>query len=292
MDLSEEILRSSDVVKYAQAKYFIDKGETGDLYGPFIWTSTNQKCILKHTGCACYRFSAKDFDYIKEKRFLRLSHQNVLTILDAFIITNSNGRFISDIVAEYAEGKSLINVLRLKDDLNDYHPDLLKTPLDANVTRNWLLQIAKGFEYLHANDIVPEVLTSHYVLLMQSIGILPNVLKINIFPEGKPRASRTICGTTKHKFAWLAPEQCRGIVNKKSHVWNYGVMIWEMQSRQDPQMGEKFGDVISRITSRYSSRLNIEKTWSYIFKELFKSCCSFETDDRPTFSDIIRTLTS
>jgi len=290
MELSEEILRSSTIGSYTQDDYFIHGGTMGQLFGPFRWKSTKQKCALKHTIGADAFFSAKDFDCIKEGRFGRLSHQNVLTILDAIVNTNARGKFISDIVVEYAEGKSLNNVLRLKNDLNDYHPDLLKTPLDANVTRNWLLQLAKGIDYLHANDIVPEVLTSHCVLLMESADILPNVLKINIFPEASLNANLTFCDS-KHKFAWSSPEQCKNNVNKAGNVWNYGVMIWEMQTRQDPLKGGNFNSVIREICDNIS-RLNIDETWPDIFKELFKSCCSFETADRPTFGNIIHTLTS
>jgi len=296
-NLSGEILRSPRaMLKYRELRYYINKGSTGELYGPFTWKPTKQKCAVKITLHISERiiFSAKDFDYIKEKRFLRLSHKNVLTILDAFVDTKICDSFTSYIVAEYAEGNSLYEVLHLKNNLNNYHPDLLKTPLDANVTRNWLLQIAKGVDYLHANDVVPEVLTSHCVLLMRSSNVLPNVLKINIFPEGKKHQAEGTCCAARPTFAWSSPEQCRddaGLLFKAGNVWNYGVMVWEMQSKQHPQMGKKFGRVIIEIGDGNISRLNIDETWPDVFKQLIRSCLRFKKDDRPTFSSIIHILT-
>ncbi|XP_034099776.2 mitogen-activated protein kinase kinase kinase 7-like [Drosophila albomicans] len=142
----------------------------------------------------------------------RPCHENILTYYG--ITTNTDRR--TCLLSEYADCGNLYNALHLGD--SSYKNALA-----------WMLQLAKGVEFMHQQNIIHSDLKPRKLLLFNNY----QTLKISI--------SDLICikPTTMTKMVgesyYMAPEIVEGSkYTEKCDVYSFGIILWEVMSRKKP----------------------------------------------------------
>jgi len=71
-------------------------------------------------------------------------------------------------------------------------------------------------------------------------------------PPPSPQNSPTIAGAILGTAAYMSPEQARGRrVDKRSDIWSFGVVLYEMLAGQSPFRGETAGDSIGAVLHKH-----------------------------------------
>ncbi|XP_019867586.1 mitogen-activated protein kinase kinase kinase 9 isoform X2 [Aethina tumida] len=215
---------------------------------------------------------------IKEaKLFCLLRHENIVS-LEGVCLEVPN----LCLVLEYCRGGSLNRVLAGR----KIRPDVLV---------DWAIQIARGMHYLHCQapiSLIHRDLKSSNVLLYEEIehdDLQYKTLKITDFG-----LAREVYKTTRMSqagtYAWMAPEVIKNSTfSKKSDVWSYGVLLWELLTGEIPYKGidtlaVAYGVAVNKLT------LPIPSTCPEPWRELMKSCWDSEPHERPTFERILEKL--
>ena len=131
------------------------------------------------------------------------------------------------IVMEYCEGGSLRQVLDALDG----------TPWEVSRQISVAIDIAFGMEYLHSQQVIHRDLKSPNILITGS-----GVAKVTDFGQSKSATFNTLksratsqgsVGTVK----WNAPEVDEGEITKKSDVFSFSVILWELLTAGEPWQG-------------------------------------------------------
>ncbi|XP_061749826.1 mitogen-activated protein kinase kinase kinase 9-like [Nerophis ophidion] len=213
------------------------------------------------------------------KLFAMLEHTNIMALLGVCLQEPN-----LCLVMEYARGGALNRVLAGK-----------RIPPCTLV--DWAVQIARGMHYLHSQAIVTIIhrdLKSSNILLLEQVELddLSNkTLKITDFG-----LAREWHGTTKMSaagtYAWMAPEVIRSSTfSKRSDVWSYGVLLWELLTGEVPFRG------IDCLAVAYGVAMNklalpIPSTCPQPFAHLMEGCWSSDPHSRPHFTTILDHLTA
>ncbi|GFR62660.1 mitogen-activated protein kinase kinase kinase 9 [Elysia marginata] len=186
------------------------------------------------------------------------------------------------LVMEYAAGGSLNRVLNGK-------------RIPPEILVNWALQIAHGMHYLHELaplTLVHRDLKSSNILLKESIDngdLGQKNLKITDFGLAR-EVEQTTRMSAAGTYAWMAPEVIKlSRFSKKSDVWSYGVVLWELLTGETPYkgidaLGVAYGVAVNKLT------LPIPSTCPELFSQLMADCWYQEPHERPTFLDILHRL--
>jgi predicted Ser/Thr protein kinase len=180
------------------------------------------------------------------KLLAALNHPNVASI---YSLHESNGtRFLT---MEYVEG-------------DDLATRLARQPMPLPDVLSIARQIADGLEEAHEKGVV------HRDLKPANVKITP-AGKVKVLDFGLAKATGRDAGiersetraddgtasalTTRAGFvlgtaAYMAPEQTRGLpVDRRADVWSFGVLLFEMLSRQRPFEGATTTDVLSAVVA-------------------------------------------
>ncbi|KAH8376599.1 hypothetical protein KR093_000191 [Drosophila rubida] len=147
-----------------------------------------------------------------------VNHDNIVKLYGSS--TDEDERIV--IVMEYADCGCLNNILHNKGNENTILPHLRSI--------NWMLQCAKGIEYLH--DFCPKIL--HRDLKPKNLLIFNNfrTLKICDFGTVKQLVTKMSCVGTA---SYMAPEVSNlTSYTEKCDVYSFGITFWEVMSRKKP----------------------------------------------------------
>eukprot|EP00565_Helicotheca_tamesis_P000075 CAMPEP_0185736386 /NCGR_PEP_ID=MMETSP1171-20130828/27732_1 /TAXON_ID=374046 /ORGANISM="Helicotheca tamensis, Strain CCMP826" /LENGTH=126 /DNA_ID=CAMNT_0028406985 /DNA_START=51 /DNA_END=428 /DNA_ORIENTATION=+ len=87
---------------------------------------------------------------------------------------------------------------------------------------------------------------------------------------------------------WLAPEVIKHArSSKKSDVYGYGIVLWELATRREVYEGLEGTQIIAMVAN---DNLRPDVPQDCIWKELMVQCWSENPQDRPDFEEISRTL--
>uniref|UniRef100_A0A671Q0U3 Sterile alpha motif and leucine zipper containing kinase AZK n=1 Tax=Sinocyclocheilus anshuiensis TaxID=1608454 RepID=A0A671Q0U3_9TELE len=143
--------------------------------------------------------------------------------------------------------------------------------------------------YLHAEaplTVIHRDLKSRNVVLTAD-----SVLKICDFGASKFQSHTThmsLVGT----FPWMAPEVIQSLpVSETCDTYSYGVVLWEMLTREVPFKGLE-GLQVAWLVVEKSERLTLPSSCPASFACLMRSCWLTEPKDRPLFKHILSTLES
>ncbi|XP_056145911.1 mitogen-activated protein kinase kinase kinase 20-like isoform X4 [Lampris incognitus] len=203
-----------------------------------------------------------------------LSHRNIIQFYGAILEAPNYG-----IVTEYASGGSLY----------DYLSSDESEGIDMGQVMTWAKEIAKGMHYLHSEAPIKVI---HRDLKSRNVVITADkVLKICDFGASKflfHTTHMSLVGT----FPWMAPEVIQSLpVSETCDTYSYGVVLWEMLTREIPFKGLE-GLQVAWLVVEKNERLTVPSCCPASFADLMRKCWTTEPKERPMFKQILSTLES
>ncbi|XP_062861737.1 mitogen-activated protein kinase kinase kinase 20 isoform X2 [Trichomycterus rosablanca] len=201
-----------------------------------------------------------------------LSHRNIIQFYGAILEAPNYG-----IVTEYASGGSLYEYLS-----SDASEEIIMKQI-----MTWATEIAKGMHYLHAEAPVKVI---HRDLKSRNVVMTADkVLKICDFGASKFHSHTThmsLVGT----FPWMAPEVIQSLpVSETCDTYSYGVVLWEMLTREIPFKGLE-GLQVAWLVVEKNERLTIPSSCPASFANLMRRCWETDPVKRPLFKEILSIL--
>ena len=215
---------------------------------------------------------SKDPDNIK--RFKReveisktLSHSNIVKI-----ISYGTDRGSNYIVYEYIEGQTLDKFIKSK-------------KLSIKEIEDITLQILQGLSYSHSKDIIHRDIKPSNIMISKG--------KVKILDFGIARASTRSTITKTGLFMgsphYASPEQIDGkSVNKKTDIYSFGIILYEMISGSLPFDGDGILSIISAHLSKPTPKL--PKSVPHYLSEIVYRCLAKKPDNRFSSVDEIKKM--
>jgi serine/threonine protein kinase len=194
-------------------------------------------------------------------------------------------------------------------------------PLSMETRLSMALQVAEGMTYLHNQDppIIHRDLKSHNIFVHETfIGAedasvtsvkqkrgkddhdhyqkldTQSTMVAKIGDWGSARATLSGSRTMTHGVGtacWLAPEVIKHArCSKFSDVYGYGVILWELATREEVYPGLETTQIIAKVANE-RLRPPIESVPDdCVWKELMTECWAENPSERPEFAEIVRRL--
>ncbi|KTF78558.1 hypothetical protein cypCar_00038533, partial [Cyprinus carpio] len=182
-------------------------------------------------------------------------------------------------MVEYASGGSLF----------DYLSSAESEDISMKQIMTWAMDIAKGMHYLHAEapfTVIHRDLKSRNVVL--TADAVPKICDFGASKFHSHTTHMSLVGT----FPWMAPEVIQSLpVSETCDTYSYGVVLWEMLTREVPFKGLE-GLQVAWLVVEKNERLTIPSSCPASFACLMRSCWVTEPKDRPLFKHILSTLES
>jgi len=149
--------------------------------------------------------------------------------------------------------------------------------------------MAAGMLHLHREGLIHRDLAARNILLGSGFQV-----KITDFGLARPNAENT-GGNNKTKsetgpLKWMSPEAIKNrSYSKASDVWAFGVVLYEVLSRQDPY--PDLDPVQAALEVTHSNlRLPIPPYAPVIVSEIMAGCFQTSADKRPSFAAVYERL--
>ncbi|KAM6919332.1 uncharacterized protein FYW49_008855 [Xenentodon cancila] len=271
-------------------------GSFGSVYRA-LWISQDKEVAVK-----------KLLKIDKEAEILSvLSHKNIIQFYGAVLESPNYG-----IVTEYAAGGSLYEYLSSEQ----------SEEMDMEQIMTWAIQMAKGMHYLHAEapvkvihrdlksrnvvmtaDKVLKVCNESLVIYWETKShtqhvyvfyfylLLCDLIAFQICDFGASKfLSHTTHMTVVGTFPWMAPEVIQSLpVSETCDAYSYGVVLWEMLTREVPFKGFE-GLQVAWLVVEKQERLTIPTSCPASFAELMRKCWQADPKERPQFKQVLVTL--
>ncbi|NXN11966.1 M3K20 kinase, partial [Indicator maculatus] len=205
-----------------------------------------------------------------------LSHKNIIQFYGAVIEPPNYG-----IVTEYASAGSLF----------DYINSNKSEEMDMDHIMTWATDIAKGMHYLHMEapvKVIHRDLKSRNVFLGFVCCFFSQICDFGASRFHSHTTHMSLVGT----FPWMAPEVIQSLpVSETCDTYSYGVVLWEMLTREVPFKGLE-GLQVAWLVVEKNERLTIPSSCPRSFAELMQQCWDADSKKRPSFKQIISILES
>jgi len=182
---------------------------------------------------------------------------------------------------EYVNGGSLQEALITeKIDLNTYN--LLKIMED----------IVSGMVHVHAESLLHCDLACRNLLVSFENN---NQFTIKVADFGLARVSEygvyNASMTSMFPVRWSAPEVLRGSrLSKAADVWAFGVVMWEILESKLPYIPMSNEEVVDYVCNRKILPPPTRIPYPEEIYAIMESCWAFQAAQRPSFSDLLRTV--
>ncbi|KAF1761637.1 hypothetical protein GCK72_009893 [Caenorhabditis remanei] len=222
----------------------------------------------------------KVFVLEKEAEILsKIRHKNIIQFYGICKATG-NDYFI---VTEYAEKGSLYDYIHSDESHNISTSSGGQNSFDVVV--KWASQIANGIQYLHydaVDTIIHRDLKSKNVVLDKNL-----VCKICDFGTSKDLTHSCTAPSWGGTAAWMSPEmilQSEGLTTA-TDVWSYGVVLWEILSKEVPYKDYSEFRIFTMITQS-GITLAIPPSCPAPLKQLMNNCWKMTPKDRANMRQI------
>ena len=178
--------------------------------------------------------------FMDEARIVaRIRHPNVVPMVD--VIESNLGLFL---VMEYVHGESFSRLLRTARSLNE--------PVPIKVVSSLMHGVLLGLHAAHETTASTGELLNvvHRDVSPQNIMVgADGVARVLDFGVAKAagRAHVTREGQIKGKLAYMAPEQIRGVVDRRADVFAVSVVLWEALAGRRLHEGAKDMAIVTRV---------------------------------------------
>lgn len=209
------------------------------------------------------------------KQLSRVNHHNIVKLYGACTAPPT-----VCLVMEYAEGGSLYNVL------HGAGPQPIYTTAHA---LSWLLQCAKGVDYLHS--MKPKALI-HRDLKPPNLLLIMGGTVLKICDFGTACDIQTHMTNNKGSAAWMAPEVFEGnMYSEKCDVFSFGIILWEVITRRKPF--DEIGGPAFRImwAVHNGTRPPLIRNLPKPLELLMTRCWSGNPAERPSMGEVSRIMT-
>jgi len=184
------------------------------------------------------------------------------------------------IVMEYCAGGSLDKVL--------YD---IEMQISEEQKIRWVCEIAQGMIHLHKFNIVHRDLAARNILLSR---LNPSTARLKITDFGMSRVlQQDIEGKTLNPVGpirWMAPESIRDqVYSKKSDVWMFGVLVYEIVARREPHVDVDPNNVLILIRNKGLTP-TIPDNCPEKLRQLMEMCWQKQPEQRPSFEIICEVL--
>jgi serine/threonine-protein kinase len=188
--------------------------------------------------------------YLKDEEFItmfmdearivaRIRHPNVVPMVD--VVQNDNGLFL---IMEYVHGESLSRLMRTARKLNEPVPPRIVAAIMSGVLLGLhAAHESKGNDGELLNVVHRDVSPQNVIVGADGSA---RVLDFGI-AKAAGRAQVTREGQIKGKLAYMAPEQIRGQVDRRTDVFAAAVVLWEMLAGKRLHGNAKDVDIVTRI---------------------------------------------
>ncbi|GMH39230.1 hypothetical protein BSKO_07128 [Bryopsis sp. KO-2023] len=234
-----------------------------------------------------------DEDVVNEMKLHSVSHNpGIVRFLGT--ILNDTERTVppkpAGFMMEYYPGQQLEHIL---DELSKRS----LPPLPRAARYKIALDIARALEYLHSINII------HF-------DVKPEQLMVTGFPPSsrspvsaklidfgmalRQEGSRYVDAILEGGDRWrgtrhyLAPEQVLNDrnVTEMVDVWSFGVVLWEMYTREYPYKRWKMSEVMDRMRDYDPVGLRLPSAGEPEWNSLVRDCLQWHPEDRPSFKEI------
>ncbi|KAK3143295.1 hypothetical protein QOZ80_4AG0298610 [Eleusine coracana subsp. coracana] len=261
LELQEEIGDSDIDRGQLQIVEKIASGSSGDLFrGTYLGVEVAVKFLkTEHTN------DSSKVEFLQEIRILRsVHHENVVRFYGA---CTKQRKYL--IVTEYMPGGNLYDFLHKKNNTLEL-PMILRMGID----------ISKGMDYLHRNNIIHRDLKTANILIGSD-----QVVKIADFGVSRHPAQEGDMTAETGTYRWMAPE----VINHKPYdykadVFSFAVVLWELATSKIPY--ENMTPLQAALGVRQGMRLEIPSRVHPRLSNLIQQCWDVDPHLRPTFSEI------
>lgn len=216
-------------------------------------------------------------------------HPNVVAVLG--VVLAGTPELPVMLLLTYCEHGSLLDYLRRQLNSSGGVPQMFQ--------QKSCIDIAAGMLHLHKCGCVHRDLASRNVLVSSRLRCL--IADFGMSRATKPGTTSMVGGdgdyyrvSGDHTFAvrWTAPEACTGgKFSMKTDVWSFGVTMWEVFSDGAvPYATVKTVDVLPLLVE--GSRLDQPKGCPDHYYSIMHSCWNQSPETRPTFNELVRTLST
>ncbi len=185
--------------------------------------------------------------------WVHLNHHNIVRILDCNVLP------LPFIEMEYCDS-SLSEI---------------KKPVSSQEAAVLILNICEGLKYAHSRSII------HRDLKPQNILIKNNAPKITDWGLSKIISGASLSVSPSFTVLYAAPEQIDdGIKDKRTDIWQLGVILYELATGRLPFTGESMGEIAMAIATKTPERPGAVHLGAEPLDEIIMKCLEKDPDQR------------
>jgi serine/threonine protein kinase len=206
-----------------------------------------------------------------------ISHENLVQYLGCY--KSESG---IDIVVQHCKGGDLFTIL---------HDERLILPIDFRM--KLLLDIARGMEYLHANEILHNDLKSKNVLLYDKLDKRAMISNYGIaFIFQNTDTFQAFSKNEDETVRFKAPEILSyGKFSKKSDIYAFGILMWEVFSRRVPFDVMKKEEIVNYIVDKGRPDIgHLDPGTPPIVTFILIHCWEEDVEKRCSFTEIVHSI--